>query len=53
MDPIEDLTIDHREFAGEEMPDPWADPDQKEWPMNEGGEEDGLGADDRSQDLAV
>lgn len=29
---LEDLDIDHEQFAGEEMKDPWDDDEQTDWP---------------------
>lgn len=41
-----DATVDHEQYAGEEMPDPWEDETQTDWPMNpEGGSDGSVGAD--------
>lgn len=31
--------VDHEELAGEEVPDPWDDPDQTDWPNETVGED--------------
>lgn len=54
----EDLDMDHEKYAGEEIPDPWDDEDQDDWPQNpvnmveevENGSD--TSTDDRTDDLS-
>lgn len=49
---LDDLLMDHEAFAGAVIPDPWEDPDQKDWPMAKGVGSVELGSDEGSDDVA-
>lgn len=42
----QDLEIDHEQFIGEEIPDPWSDPSQTDWPDSKEVTPDELGFDE-------
>lgn len=45
---LADLTDDHEKYMGAEIPDPWDDDEQTDWPSNREEVSDGVGTDQES-----